>query len=349
MSEASSTPNKKAPNLEWREWIGQTLGMRYQIRSALGRGGMGMVFEAEQLDLQRPVAIKILTAEQTKKQTSVRRFENEARTAGVVSHPNICAVYDLGTLPSGSPYLVMERLFGEPLSQRIGETPNLPIAFCLGVILDMLAGLAAAHQQHIIHRDIKPENIFLCDKPRRSAKLVDFGVSKFLHVTDADGEEEEELALTRTGMVMGTPYYMSAEQARGFRDLDERVDVYAAGVVLYEMLTGKRPHVAPNYNALLMQIVTTPPKPATQLRPEIPKEVEAVLQTAMERHREKRYRTAEEFRKAILRVTKSLRIKPTLDPLEEQKKAAQVSPKIVITEPDEADFEDGPTHVFRNK
>jgi eukaryotic-like serine/threonine-protein kinase len=325
-----------------------TLGRRYEIRAALGRGGMGLVFEADQTDLGRVVAIKILAADQIKKSTSMQRFQNEARTAGVVSHPNICAVYDIGTAPNGAPFLVMERLYGEPLSLRIAKREPLPFAFCIAVAMDMLSGLEASHRKQVIHRDIKPENVFLCDRPRRAAKLVDFGVSKFL---SAEDEDDDSLSLTRTGMVMGTPYYMSAEQARGMRDLDQRVDVYATGVVLYEMITGSRPFRAPNYNALLMQIVTTAPPPMTTVRPGVPAELVTVVETAMHRNRDKRYPGAAEFKKALQQSAIRLGLRPSLDLTAKAVPPPPatlplVSPKHAADDDDDgAVFDDGPTRI----
>ncbi|MBL9111960.1 MAG: serine/threonine protein kinase, partial [Myxococcales bacterium] len=257
--------------------IGQVLGNRYKILSILGSGGMGMVYEAEHLGLERQVAVKVLNPVQAKKKNTVKRFQQEARAAGGIGHPNICEVYDMGWLEDGCPYLVMERLHGQTLADRIKKAGNLPFPEIVEVLSQVLAGLMAAHEKGIMHRDIKPENIFLARRTNADpiAKILDFGVSKGMA-----GGAEEPLDLTRTGMVMGTPYYMSPEQARGERNLDARVDVYACGVMLYECLTGRRPFVAPNYNALLLQILTENPRPARDLRPDLPPAFESVLRRA---------------------------------------------------------------------
>jgi serine/threonine protein kinase len=261
---------------------------------------MGTVFEAEHITLGRSVAVKVLHASQAAKKDAIRRFQQEARAAGAIGHPNICGVIDLGTLDDGSPYIVMERLLGETLADRVAAEAGLPFEDVIDILIQVLSGLVAAHQQQIVHRDIKPENIFLTQRAGCPplVKLLDFGVSKMTGVPTGSARHED-LALTRTGMVMGTPFYMAPEQARGERDLDARVDLYACGVILYEALTGRRPFTASNYNALLLQILSATPRPATELRPALPAEFEAVIEKAMARRREDRYATAAEFQRDL--------------------------------------------------
>jgi len=243
--------------------------------------------------------VKVLHPNQARKKDAVRRFHQEARAAGAIGHPNICEVYDLGTLDDGSPYLVMEKLVGETLADRIAAEGGLPFDDVIDTLVQVLSGLVAAHEKGIVHRDIKPENVFLTSRVGCPplVKLLDFGVSKV--IAPLIGARDEDLDLTRTGMVMGTPYYMSPEQARGDRNLDARVDLYACGIILYEALTGRRPFTAPNYNALLLQILGTKPKPARDLRPALPNGFDAVLDTAMARNREDRYRSAAEFQRDL--------------------------------------------------
>ena len=271
--------------------IGRTVSDRYVIKGVLGEGGMGTVYEAEHLGLGRAVAIKVLNPAQAKKRVAVKRFQQEARAAGAIGHPNICEVYDLGLLDDGSPYLVMEKLIGTTLADRIQREGGLPFDEITDVMNQVLAGLIAAHDKGIVHRDIKPENIFLARRVGCPpiAKILDFGVSKMMPQFQGG---EEQLDLTRTGMVMGTPYYMSPEQARGERNLDGRVDVYACGVMMYESIIGKRPFLAPNYNALLLAIINTTPRPLHELRPATPPQLEAIVVRAMARVREDRYPTA---------------------------------------------------------
>jgi serine/threonine-protein kinase len=294
---AAAVPLAKPEHLDMVQFplVGQTLGGKYLVRAALGKGGMGTVYEGVNLQIGRVVALKVLHPKQLKKQEAVKRFYQEARTAGAIGHPNICEVYDLGTLENGCPYLVMERLVGVTLAHRIARERLLPIDAVLDALMQVLAGLVAAHAKGIVHRDIKPENVFLTEREGYPpiAKLLDFGVSKILPISEA--ARDSDLDLTRAGMVMGTPFYMSPEQARGDRDLDARVDIYGCGVLLYEALTGKRPFEAKSYNVLLWQILTKPPRPARELRPEIPPAIARVIETAMARHRDDRFPNATAF------------------------------------------------------
>jgi len=300
---AAAAPREKPgtwpPRAPKRDLLGKTIGGKYVVRSVLGEGGMGTVFEAEHLTIGRSVAVKVLHPNQARKKDAVRRFHQEARAAGAIGHPNICEVYDLGTLEDGSPYLVMEKLVGETLAERIAAEGGLPFEDVIDVLTQVLSGLVAAHEKGIVHRDIKPENVFLTRRVGCPpiCKLLDFGVSKM--IAPLIGSKEEDLDLTRTGMVMGTPYYMSPEQARGDRNLDARVDLYACGVILYEALTGKRPFTAANYNALLLQILSSKPRPARALRPALPAGFDGVLDKAMSRNRDDRYGSATDFQKDL--------------------------------------------------
>ena len=271
--------------------IGKTVSDRYIIRSMLGEGGMGTVYDAEHMGLGRNVAIKVLNPSQAKKRVAVKRFQQEARAAGAIGHPNICEVYDLGTLDDGSPYLVMERLSGSTLADRITREGGLPFDEIVDVMIQVMSGLIAAHDKGIVHRDIKPENIFLARRVGCPpiVKILDFGVSKMMPQFQGG---DEQLDLTRTGMVMGTPYYMSPEQARGERNLDGRVDVYACGVMMYESIAGKRPFLAPNYNALLLAIINTVPRSLREVRPATPPSLEAIVGRMMSKARDDRYPTA---------------------------------------------------------
>ena len=286
-----------------RELIGKIIDGKYRINSVLGEGGMGTVFEAEHVAIGRSVAVKVLHPAQASKKVAVKRFHQEARAAGGIGHPNICEVYDMGTLPDARPYLVMERLTGETLSSRIAAEGGLPCDEMIDVGMQVLAGLSAAHERGILHRDIKPENVFLVRRAGFPAvvKILDFGVSKITS-TIGHSEWEEETDLTKTGMVMGTPYYMSPEQARGERNLDARVDIYATGVLLYEALTGRRPFAGSNYNSLLLQILAGNAPPMRQLRPSVPGALEEIVARAMAKRRDDRYSTAVEMQRALARL-----------------------------------------------
>ena len=234
--------------------FGMVLDDKYRIDELIGKGGMGVVYRGEHQRLNKPVAIKILLRGHEEGSTAQRRFEREARAAGSLGHPNICQAFDIGNLPDGSPYLVMELLEGRTLADHLGLEGPLPIEQACTVLADVLSALDAAHSGSIVHRDLKPDNVFLVsDGDGVRAKLLDFGVSKKI--------DENTMRVTRTGAVVGTPSYLAPEQARGDGDVDHRADLWAAGVLLYEALTGMLPFTASNYNALLVKILTRKPTP----------------------------------------------------------------------------------------
>jgi serine/threonine protein kinase len=324
-------------DLRLHDLVGKTVNGKYVIRRVLGGGGMGAVFEAEHLIVGRRVAVKVLHPVQAKKREAVRRFYREARAAGCIDHPNVCDVYDFDLLPDGTPYFVMEKLVGETMACRITRDRKLPLGELMDIVLHVLSALMAAHDKGIVHRDVKPENVFLARRPGRSAvaKLLDFGVSKTLGV--ARGSHEDEVDLTRKGMVMGTPYYMSPEQVRGDRDLDARVDLYACGVILYEGLTGHRPFEASSYGALLREVLRGTATPARELRRELPGGLEPILARAMARSRDDRYRTATEFQRD-LQALRDRHRHPPLPP-------KVIAPRLPIPMRS-ADADDHPTHLW---
>jgi serine/threonine protein kinase len=284
-----------------RSLVGRVISDKYGVHDVIGEGGMGAVYEAEHLTIGRLVALKVLHPANAKRADAVQRFHHEARVAGSIGHPNICEIYDVGKLEDGSPYMVMERLHGEALADRIAREGALPWADVIDIVVQVLSALVAAHGKGVIHRDIKPENIFLSARVGMApvAKLLDFGISKV-------GTESEDLHLTRTGMVMGTPYYMAPEQARGDRTIDHRIDLYATGAVLYEGLTGRRPFTAPNYNALLVQILSGSPRPLREIRPALPPGFSTIVEKSLEKNRELRFQSAGEFLEALAKLRDEL-------------------------------------------
>ncbi|MGK3998947.1 serine/threonine-protein kinase [Sorangium sp. So ce1024] len=280
-----------------RSLLGHVIGDKYGVTAIIGEGGMGAVYEAEHLQIGRLVAVKVMHARETQQREAIARLEHEARIAGRIGHPNICEVYDIGRLPDGSPYLVMERLHGETLAQRIERCGVVPPGELIDIMLQVLSALVTAHERGIVHRDLKPENIFLSERAGMLpvAKLLDFGISQ------ASGVDGAAMNLTRTGMVMGTPYYMAPEQARGEVELDHRLDLWAVGVILYEALTGQRPFVAHNYNALLLKILTLWHRPVTELDPSIPPGLSRLVDRALAKEREERFQSAREFQEALRR------------------------------------------------
>ena len=284
-----------------RTLIGRVISDKYGVNAVIGEGGMGAVYEAEHLTIGRLVAIKVLHPTNAKRSDAVQRFHHEARVAGSIGHPNICEIYDVGKLEDGSPYMVMERLHGEALAERVAREGALPWMDVIDIVVQVLSALVAAHGKGVIHRDIKPENIFLSARSGVApvAKLLDFGISKV-------GNTDEDLHLTRTGMVMGTPYYMAPEQARGDRTIDHRIDLYATGAVLYECLSGRRPFSAPNYNALLVQILSGSPKPLREVRPALPPGFTPIVDKALAKNRESRFQSATEFLDALVTLREEL-------------------------------------------
>ncbi len=333
-----------------RDLVGRTIDGKYRVLSVLGQGGMGTVFEAENIAVGRTVAVKVLHPAQAQKKVAVKRFHQEARAAGKIGHPNICEVYDLGSLTDGAPFLVMEKLVGVTLAERIARDGGLPFEDCIDIVNQVLSGLAAAHQKGIVHRDIKPENVFLTERAGCPSlvKILDFGVSK---MTAAASGSDDDLDLTRTGMVMGTPFYMSPEQARGERNLDARVDLWASGVILYEALTGRRPFVAPNYNALLLQILTATPIAVRTLRPALPEGFDSILDRAMARAREQRYQDASEFQRDLHALRSSIgvpspaRVPPVVLPaIAHPKREAAVDPLLRLPSLAGAEDDESGTH-----
>lgn len=277
-----------------RVQIGGVLDGKYRVLGVIGQGGMGTVYEAEHLNIGRRVALKVLKPENAQKKDAIARLRHEARVVSQIGHPNICEVIDVGQFEDGVPYLVMERLRGETLAQRLERPPPLQLGELAEVMTQVLAALEAAHRKGVIHRDMKPDNIFLTERAGAVvAKVLDFGISK------AQGPDDLPHHLTRTGMVMGTPYYMAPEQAMGERTLDGRVDVWGVAVALYEALAGQRPFVARNYNALLVQILTAPARSILEHRPDLPQAFDLALRKAFEKRRDARYSSAREFSDAL--------------------------------------------------
>ncbi|MCP4674606.1 MAG: serine/threonine protein kinase [Deltaproteobacteria bacterium] len=275
---------------------GTTLDGKYELSQLLGEGGMGSVYEATHTLIGRRLAVKFLHSQYVTSDEVVTRFQREAQAAAAIGHENIIEVTDMGKTPDGAPYIVMEYLDGMDLKELLTEKGTLTSVRIAHIMMQALSALHAAHEVGIIHRDLKPENIYLIEKPDRPdyVKLLDFGISKFRSL-----EAEGAKGLTQTGTVLGTPYYMSPEQARGDQDLSARSDIYAMGVILYQMLTGNLPFDAPNYNALLIKILTEEPVSPSEINPDIPPELEEACKIAMDRAPGNRFADCIEFRQRL--------------------------------------------------
>jgi serine/threonine protein kinase len=291
----SHCPRTGRPLQTGQALVGRVIAGRYRVTSIIGEGGMGTVYLADHLGLGRQVAIKRLHSEMTGDAKAVARFQREARAAAATGHEHIVEVMDLGYAEDGAPYLVMEYLRGASLAQVLKHDGRLTVARTINIVSQVLAALVAVHAKEIVHRDLKPDNIFLLRKATNPdfVKILDFGISKMKQ------EEGEPNDLTRTGVTMGTPYYMSPEQARGIRKLDHRVDLYGVAVILYECLTGKLPFFGDNYHALLQQILRCEPLPPRELVSSIPAELESVVLKGLSRDPMARFSSAAEMLAAL--------------------------------------------------
>jgi eukaryotic-like serine/threonine-protein kinase len=276
--------------------IGTQIG-NYEVRKKLGEGGMGSVYLAEHPHIGKKVALKVLHAEYANNEDVVARFFNEAKAVNDIQHPNIVDIVDYGVIHDESGktvYFIMEFLAGEALTGLIGREAPLPPERALTICIQVADALAASHQKGIIHRDLKPDNVMLIQRRRVQdfPKVLDFGIAKL--TGDQAGSRR-----TRTGIVMGTPAYMSPEQCEGKGLIDSRTDVYALGILLYEMLTGRVPFAGEGYGEVLVQHLTQPPVKLTTIRAAIPPHVEAVVLKALEKRPEARYPNMEEFMRAM--------------------------------------------------
>jgi serine/threonine protein kinase len=270
--------------------IGQTVS-HYRILGKLGGGGMGVVYEAEDLKLGRHVALKFIPENLAHDAKSLERFTREARAASQLNHPNICTIHGIED-NNGHPFIVMEKLEGESLKQHIGGQP-MPVDKVLDVGVQVADALVASHSKNIVHRDIKPANIFLT--PTGQVKVLDFGLAKLVHNLGTDEDGAADNSLTAVGVIPGTAVYMSPEQARS-ETVDARSDVFSFGVVLYEMATGKKPFSGSNSLMTLDAVLHAKPIPPRDINPKIPIELEGIIGKAMEKDRNHRYQGAAEIR-----------------------------------------------------
>ncbi len=287
--------------------IGQTVS-HYRILGKLGGGGMGVVYEGEDLKLGRHVALKFIPENLVGDHKSLERFEREARAASLLNHPNICIIHGIED-NNGHPFIVMEKLEGESLKQAISgkamETDKV-----LDISIQVADALAASHAKGIVHRDIKPANIFLT--PTGQVKVLDFGLAKLVHNvgTDSDGVAADD-SLTAVGVIPGTAVYMSPEQARS-EEIDFRSDLFSFGVVMYEMATGKKPFTGKNSLMTLDSVLHSKPIPPAELNPKVPVELEGIIGKAMEKDRKERYQSATQMKadlQQLKRETESGQVK----------------------------------------
>ncbi len=291
---AVRTPNKAKPGLDRAASLsGQVLDGRYQVQKKLGEGGMSYVYLAREVATASDVAIKVLSPKLATDKSSVERLRREAGLAMRLDHPNVCRILRLGESEDGLIYLVMPFLKGELLSDREVRGGPMEVTPGIQVLRQVCAGLHHAHELQIVHRDLKPENIMLVSETASDrAVVMDFGLAKERRADPAIAK------LTATGIILGTPEFMSPEQIRG-KQLDARSDIYALGIVAFEMFTGKLPFQGRNAQEMMIARLRGQPLRLRQLRPELPEGLEKALGRALESNPDARYDTALEFADAL--------------------------------------------------
>ncbi len=303
--------------------VGQVLMGKLKVIRLLGQGGMGQVYEVEHLITRHRRALKIMHARYASSSETVARFIREAGVAGTLKTVHVVETYDAGQLEDGSPYVLMELLRGEPLAGLL-ETPGpIPPGRVVGIVCQMLEGLLVAHEAGIVHRDVKPDNVFIArdDRQNERVRLLDFGISKFTQgTTDYAG------TLTSDGAMMGTPFYMSPEQASGARTVDERSDLYSAGVILYEGLARKRPYDAVSLPALVIKIHAGEHVPLHEVAPDLAPGLADVVERAMNVNPGLRYESARDLLSALVPYADSTYVAS----IHTMKEASSAAPAVTV-------------------
>lgn len=278
---------------------GEVVAGKYRLERVLGEGGMGTVWVASHAITRAQVAIKFLKPEYARKLEVVHRFIREARAAVAVRHPNVVAIHDVLQLDDGTPAMVMDFLRGESLAGKLSREGKLSVETAANLLVPALGAVGAAHALGIVHRDLKPDNLFIAAEGDSAAiKVLDFGIAK---LTATEGEAASTGALTKTGSVLGTPYYMSPEQAFGEKDVDYKTDIWAFGIILYECLTGRRPTEGDNLGQVFKVIATGVIPPPTSLEPSIPADVNALILQMLTKDRRARTQSLDDVRQVLTR------------------------------------------------
>ncbi len=276
---------------------GRILAGKYLVEHVIGDGGLGVVLKATHQQLDQPVAIKHLKPSMASRAEVVERFLREARLAARIKNEHAVKVHDVDAVPSGIPYMVMEYLEGRDLDQVLAESP-LPIDVAIDYVLQAIEALAEAHTAGIVHRDLKPANLFLAKRPGSTSivKVLDFGISK------VSSDDPESRRVTRIDERLGTPVYMSPEQLQATPDVDARSDIWALGVVLYELLSGTLPFDGPDLPQVCVAILTKPHVPLSAVHPDATPELEAVIARCLQKDRAERYQNVAELAQDLMQI-----------------------------------------------
>jgi serine/threonine protein kinase len=278
---------------------GTTLEDKYLIKDIIGEGGMGVIYASEHKTIGKRLAIKFLNPDLRQSEEAYKRFKREAQASAIIAHKNIVDVVDIGETEKGIPYIIMEFLSGHDLGRRIAEWGRIPLGEARDITVQVLEALAAVHSCGVVHRDLKPENIFLARQSGGSeiVKVLDFGISRL-----SRQEGQQNFRLTRAGYVYGTPNYIAPEQAEGKANVDHRADLYSAGMILYEMVTGQLPFTGDSYGKLLVDIITKPVPVPRNYFPDIPASLVNFLLLSLEKDPNIRFQSAQEMLREIKSV-----------------------------------------------
>lgn len=295
----ASPPERQPSDLWGPTRVGELLGGKYRISRFLAEGGMGVVYEAQHAIVKRRFAVKFLRPDCVRRRETLGRFQREAETAGSLESEHITSVVDFGISNDGSPYIVMEYLVGESLAALLGREGRLPVQRAADLCMQACHGAETAHAAGIVHRDLKPHNLFICrrDDGTDLLKILDFGIAKLQLA-------KHDQVSTQTGTVMGTPAYMSPEQARGERTIGARTDVYSLGAILFEMLSGESPHPGESRNAVLYHISTQPAVSLGAVAPGLPHPLVETVDRALASSPEARPESAKVFAAGLARFAK---------------------------------------------
>ncbi|HEX7664427.1 MAG TPA: serine/threonine-protein kinase, partial [Polyangiaceae bacterium] len=279
--------------------VGETIRGKYVVEGDLAAGGMGAILSARDISTGEKVVVKVMLAAAMEIEGAITRFEREARAAAGILSEHVVRIFEVGELPNGAPYMVMEYLEGKDLGEIVGPDKPLPIDDAVDYVLQTCEAMAEAHKSGIVHRDLKPSNLFLAERGdgSKTIKVLDFGISKFSADSPVIGKEGASLTATRA--MMGSPLYMSPEQVRSAKNVDRRSDIWSLGVILYELMSGRLPFEGDNAGAICAMIVADEPVPLKWMKQEVPSDLEAIVMKCLAKEPASRYQDVAELSTAL--------------------------------------------------